>query len=506
MQAEATVRVTHAPHIGIIDQGTTGTRFVVFDETATPIGDGFVGHDRSVTPPDRVEYDPNEIWECTRAAIQEGLDRARIDHQDLVALGIANQRQTTVVWDDDGTPIAPAQSWQDRRAAPLLNRLSEADRQAIERRSGLVVDPYFAGAKLAWVLDQETYRGRSLAQVAADGGVRFGTIDTWLIHRLTGNHVTDTTNAAQTLLFDQSSLDWEEATLETLSIPRETLPRVAASTDGEAFGRTNVGGLLDTEIPVTGVIGNQQAALAGHGLFELGATKVSYGSGNFVLRHVGREPTEDPGGMLATVWFHQANHSPHYGVEGPIFTTGTALEWLERLGLLPDGGQLVSPEAPIHSDTKPVVIPALGSYGAPDWPARGAGLIAQLSRYTDPDDIVRGTVDGIGFATRRVLDAMDAGQDAGTPRVAIDGGAIADDAFAARQARLLGRQLVRGAVPQTSALGAACAAGIGAGVWTDPAEFAAHTRVETTFSPDDQDVVEDEFATWERSFERFVSS
>lgn len=482
--------------VGAIDQGTTGTRFVVFDDSGTPIGDGFVGHERALTAPNRVEYDPVEIWESTRAAIQEGLDRAGIAPENLEAIGIASQRQTTVVWDRHGQPVAPAQSWQDRRAASLLASLDEEDREVVRDRTGLELDPYFSGAKLAWLLENETYRGRPLRDAAIDGEVSFGTIDAWLLTNLTGCHCTDVTNAGQSLLFDQQARQWDEELLALFDIPRHILPTAFPCGHPDAFGRTDVGGLLSSEIPITGVIGNQHAALVGQAGFDPGDTKVSYGSGNFVLQNVGNEQITADSGLLSTIWFQLAGEDPLFGLEGPVLTTGTAIEWLDQLGLVPEHGRLVKREAPFRTPGQPVVIPTIAGGGALQWCGITGGTVTELSRFTKPEDIVRATVDGIGFSTRAVLERIEHESGMSPSTVRIDGGAVVDDTFAFRQATLLGRRLIRGSVAQTSALGTCYLAGLACGIWSDTEEIQDLPNYDREFEPRNESHVTDEYQRW----------
>ena len=484
------------PFVGTIDQGTTGTRFVVFDTAGTPIGDGFVSHERTLTPPNRVEYDATEIWECTRAAIQEGIDRAGVEHGELAAIGIANQRQTIVAWDADGEPIVPAQSWQDRRAESVVGELPSTDKAFIEERTGLVVDPYFFGLKLAWLLKNETYRGRPLVEAALAGDVTIGSIDSWLLEKLTGRWRTDVTNASQSLLFDQTRMQWDTAVLERLSIPKRILPPVSPSGIADVYGSTDVGGLLSEEIPVTGVIGNQQAALVGHAGFERGTTKVSYGSGNFALQNVGTEQPDQTEGLLSTVWFHVAGNEPLYGLEGPILTTGTTLEWLESLGLLPEHGRLVPTDGSECLGTQPIITPTIHGTGAPHWQSDVGGTMTRLSRFTNRQDIVRGVIDGIGFATRRILDQIAETSGLSTDVIHIDGGAMGDDGFAGRQADLLGRQLIRGKVVQTSALGAFYTAGLAIELWDGTEEISSQWQQDRKFEQSGGSAVDSRYEQW----------
>lgn len=497
--------MTAAHCVGAIDQGTTGTSFVVFDGRKGVVGNAFQAHDRQLLPPDRVEYDPEEIWQCARAAIQSGLDRAGVDPDELDAIGIANQRQTTVVWDrETGVPIGPALSWQDRRARSVLAELPESAATRIRERTGCIPDPYFAGAKLAWLLANVDAGGRGLQERAEAGEVRFGTVDAWLLSRLTGRHVTDVTNAAQTMLFDIHRRRWDDDLLELFGIPRDMLPAVHPSSHPTVFGETDLDGLFDVSVPVTGVIGNQQAALVGHGGFEVGSTKVSYGSGNFALQHVGHEPVMDEPGVLGTIWFQQAGGEPYYGLEGPVFTTGTALEWLAEVGVVDDPDELVL-ESAEASDREPGDGPIVAWAGAPRWSAGDRGTVVGLSRHTSRADLVGATVDGIGFATRSVLEAIAAASGHEATRVYVDGGAIHDDTFAQRQANLMGRELRRSPVTQTSARGAAVTAGMALDRWSI-AEVTGESASGEAFVPaGDRAAVTQRYRRWCRVAERLAT-
>lgn len=451
-------------YIGAIDQGTAGTRFVVFDQSGRPAADAFTKLTPQTAESGRVEYDPVELWGSVTDVVHRGLASADIGADDLSALAVANQRQTTIVWERSSSrPVAAALSWQDRRTVDRMASLEPEVVDLIRERTGLIPDPYFAAPKLEWLLEHGG--DGSLRERAEAGEVLFGTVDSWLLYHLTGAHVTDVTNAAQTMLFDIEALSWDDDLLDVFGIPREMLPAVRPSSDLEGFGRTDPDGVLAAKIPVTGVLGDQQAALVGQAGFDDGAAKVTYGSGNFFIQNTGTDPVWTDNGLLTTIWFQQAGGDPWYGLEGPVFTTGTTLEWLERIGLLDDPGELARLARAVDSTEGVFVLPAFAGLGAPVWDPMVRAAIVGMSRGTRRRHIVRATVESIAFETRAVIETAEAATGVEHERVLVDGGAVYDDDFGQLQADIVGRTLVRPAVTQTTALGAAFVAGLAIGMW-----------------------------------------
>lgn len=451
-------------YIGAIDQGTAGTRFVIVDQSGRPVADAFTKLAPQTAESGQVGYDPLELWGSVTDVVQRGLASATIDPDDLAALAVANQRQTALVWErSTGRPITEAISWQDRRT---VDRITALDREAVDlirERTGLVPDPYFAAPKLEWLLDHGG-DGR-LRDRGAAGDVLFGTVDSWLLYNLTGVHATDVTNAAQTMLYDIERLAWDRDLLELFGIPRAMLPTVRPSSDPHGFGRTDPDGLLAAELPVTGVLGDQQAALVGQAGFDEGDAKVTYGAGNFFMQNTGTDPLRTDGGLLTTIWFQQEGGDPWYGLEGPVLTTGAILEWLEEIGLLDDPGALARLARRVESTEGVSVLPAFHGLGAPKWYPKVRAAILGMSRGTRRRHIVRATVESIAFETRAVIEAAEAATGVRHDRVLVDGGAVYDDDFAKLQADVIGRALVRPAVSQTTALGAAFVAGLAIGTW-----------------------------------------
>lgn len=477
-----------AQYIGVIDHGTTGTRFVVFDGQAEPLAEAFTKHLQQVIPPDRVEYDPVDIWTSATDAIQRGLARAGIDADALTALAISNQRQTTVVWDaTTGEPVGNAISWQDRRTAHRIADLPPSARETIRDTTGLVPNAYFTASKLEWLLDHAGGGNGAVRRAAETGEVLFGTVDSWFVYKLTGAHLTDVTNAAQTMLFDVEELAWDDSLLELFDVPDAMLPPVRPSSDPSGFGRTDPDGVLGTDIPLTAVLGDQQAALVGQAGFDIGDTKVTYGSGNFLLQNTGERPVWTAGDLLTTIWFQRSGEPPRYALEGPVLTTGTFLEWLEAVGLIDESSRIAESVRGADEPSDVFVIPALGGIGAPVWDPSVRAAIIGLTRHTTAEDILRAAVESIAFETRAVLDAARSTSELPIEEVLVDGGAIYNDDFAQLQAELVDTSLTRPEVSQTTARGAAFAAGLAVGWWDSLADVRDLWRAGRTFHPDERD-------------------
>lgn len=482
-------------YIGVIDQGTTGTRFVVVDGRGQPVADAFTRLERRTLRPDRVEYDPDELWGSTVDAIQRGLQRADLDPDALTTIGIANQRQTTVVWErSSGRPLGNALGWQDRRVVEKVAALGRDAVDLIRDRTGLVPDAYFAAPKLQWFLDEHEVVTRARA---TDGEILFGTVDSWLVYNLTGEHVTDVTNAAQTMLFDIHDRAWDEDLRSLFGVPRAMLPEVRPSSDPHGFGRTDPEGILGSEVPVTGVLGDQQASLVGQGGFSPGDAKVTYGSGNFFLQNTGDEAVSTDSDLLTTIWFQSAGEDPCYGLEGPIFATGSLLEWFEDIGFLEDPERITTLSHRVESSKGVVVAPGFDGLGGPSWGPGVRAALVGLSRHTRPEHLARAAVERIGFGTRATVESAERATGVEHESLIVDGGAVHDDEFARLQATLVGTPLVRSEVPQTTALGAAFAAGLASDIWDSPEEVRALCPARTRFEPaNDRDDVDRQYRRW----------
>ena len=452
------------PFVLALDQGTTSSRAIVFDGSGAVVASAQRELTQHFPRPGWVEHDPGEIWtgqlETARAALAE----AGVGAAEVSALGITNQRETVVVWDRaTGEPVHRAIVWQDRRTADACARLkAEGHEPAVRQRTGLVLDPYFSGTKLAWVLDHvDGARGRAEA-----GELAFGTVDAWLLWNLTGGrvHATDVTNASRTLLFDVHALDWSEEQLELLDVPRAVLPEVRPSSG--LFGETEPG-VLGAAVPVTGVAGDQHAALFGQRCTRPGMAKNTYGTGCFLLYNTGAEPVASEHGLLTTVAWQVEGEGAQYALEGSVFVAGAAVQWLrDELRLIETAAEVEALAASVEDSGGVVVVPAFVGLGAPHWDPYARGAVLGITRGTSRAHLARATLDGVAHQSADLLAAMTA--DAGAPlaELRVDGGMTANGLLMQTQADFVGVPVVRPEVAETTALGAAYLAGLGAGVWT----------------------------------------
>ena len=448
-----------------IDQGTTGTTCLVVDEDLRPVGRGYRELRQHFPAPGLVEHDADEIWETVLAAARDALEDAGVSPGELCAVGIANQRETTVLWDRrDGRPVGRAIVWQDRRTAA---RCAELPVDLIRERTGLIPDPYFSATKLEWLL----------REAGAAGELAFGTVDSWLVWRLTGGvHLTDVTNASRTMLLDLDSLDWDDELLELFGVRRSILPAVVPSS-----GELAEGELLGARVPLTGLAGDQQAALFGQACFETGLAKVTYGTGSFVLANAGTERGAPPDGVLQTVAWRLGDASPVYALEGSVFVAGAALQWLrDGLGVLGDARESEAIARSLAGNDGVYFVPALTGLGAPHWAPEARGLLTGLTRGTGRAHLVRAALEAIAFQTADVLAAM------GLPLelVRADGGAAANGFLVQLQADLARVPVEVSAEQEATALGAAALAGLGAGIWPDTTRIAAAWRRAARYEPE----------------------
>jgi len=485
-------------YVAAIDQGTTGTRCILFDRGGRSVAEAYERHEQSYPRPGWVEHDPVEIWKNTTHVVEEALERADATPHDLAALGIANQRETTVAWEvDTGDPVDDAIVWQDRRTVDRIDGLDDDQRADIHDRTGLEPDAYFSATKAEWLLDDGDRRDRARA-----GEVLVGTIDAWLVYNLTGAHVTDVTNASRTMLFDIHDLAWDDRLLETFGVPAACLPDVVPSS-GEEYGHTDPDGFLGRAVPVTAALGDQQAALFGQTCFDAGDAKNTYGTGSFVLLNTGEQPVESDHGLLTTVGFQREGEPPRYALEGSIFVTGAAVEWLADVGLVEDAEETAELADSVDSTDGVYVVPAFTGLGAPHWDQDARGTIVGMTRGTRREHVVRATLESIGFRTRDVVEAMAADSGLDIDELRVDGGAVSNDMLCALQADILGADILRPTLQETTALGAAYAAGLASGYWSDLEELREHWRVDNRFEPtDDPDAVDERYSRWSEAVER----
>ena len=488
-------------HVLALDQGTTSSRALVFDEAGTVLAVAQREFRQIYPRPGWVEHDPLEIWESQRDVAREAL--AAVAAGDIAAIGITNQRETVILWERaTGRPVANAIVWQDRRTADGCERLAREGLTPLFRyKTGLVLDPYFSGTKLAWLLDNVPG-----ARAEAEAGrLAFGTVDTWLIWNLTGGphggrHVTDASNASRTLLYDLRSGDWDDELLAALRIPRAVLPEVRSSS--EVYGETTPE-LFGRPIPIAGVAGDQQAALFGQACLQPGMAKNTYGTGAFLLMNTGTQPVPSARELLTTVAWRIGDQT-EFALEGSVFIAGAVVQWLrDGLGLIRSSSEVTALAASVPDSGGVVLVPAFTGLGAPHWDPYARGSLLGLTRGTTAAHIARAALEGIAFQVADVIDAMRA--DSGVPltELRVDGGAAANDLLMQFQADLLGVPVTRPHTLETTALGAAYLAGLATGVWSSPEDVASHWRAGQTFEPSpDRGKVESMRARWNRAVER----
>ena len=464
-----------------LDQGTTSSRAIVFDRAGRPVSSAQREFRQIFPQPGWVEHDAGEIWSSQLACAQEALRSGRIAAADIAAIGITNQRETTVVWDrKTGAPIANAIVWQDRRTAPVCAELREQGVEAdITRRTGLLLDPYFSGTKLAWLLDHVPG-----ARARADRGeLAFGTIDSWLVWNLTEGavHVTDISNASRTLLFNLHTLDWDDALLTLLRVPRAVLPQVVSSSQivGESAAT-----LLGRRIPIAGIAGDQQAATFGQSCFAPGMAKNTYGTGCFMLMNAGEVPRVSGNRLLSTVGWQHGTAPATYLLEGSVFIGGAVVQWLrDGLGLVARAEDIEALACECADSGGVTFVPAFAGLGAPHWDADARGLMIGITRGTTRSNIARAALEAIAQQSADVLEAMQRDAGAMLTELRVDGGAARNNTLMQLQADLVGVPVVRPQITETTALGAAYLAGLAVGFWGGADEIASLWQIDRRFEP-----------------------
>jgi glycerol kinase len=476
-----------ADFVGAVDQGTTSSRFMIFDHDGNEVARHQLEHTQILPRPGWVEHDPVEIWERTNVAIQNAVRSAGIAASDLAAIGITNQRETTVVWDPrTGQPYCNAIVWQDTRTdriAAALEREGHGD--LIRRRAGLPPATYFSGGKIKWILENVD----GVREAAERGHALFGTTDSWVLWNLTGGpgggiHATDVTNASRTMLMDLETLDWDDELLELFGVPRAMLPAVNPSSDPEAYGLTRTTRPLRTAVPVTGVLGDQQAATVGQVCFDVGEAKNTYGTGNFLLLNTGTEPVRSRHGLVTTVAYRFGGAPAVYALEGSIAVTGSAVQWLrDQLRAISDAAESERLARTVEDSGGIYFVPAFSGLFAPYWRSDARGAIVGLARYHTNGHLARATLEAICYQSRDVVEAME--QDSGVHLdvLKVDGGVTANDLCMQIQADVLGVPVSRPVVAETTALGAAYAAGLAVGFWRDTGELREHWHESRRWEP-----------------------
>ena len=488
-------------YILAIDQGTTSSRAMIFNHEGEVVNAAQKEFTQYYPKPGWVEHDPDEIWGTTLGVIADALGKANIKPAQIAGIGITNQRETTVVWDaETGKPIHNAIVWQDRRTASICDDLKDKGLEdKIKNKTGLVVDAYFSGTKIKWLLDNV----EGAREKAEAGKLRFGTIDTWLIWKLSGGeiHVTDYSNASRTLVYNIFDLEWDKEMLEILDIPESMLPEVKASS--EVYGKTVDYHFFGENVPIAGIAGDQQAATFGQVCYEKGAAKNTYGTGCFMLMNTGEEAVASENGLLTTIAYG-VNGKVNYALEGSIFIAGAAIQWLrDELNLIDNAPDSEYFASKVDGTDGVYVVPAFAGLGAPYWDMYARGTIVGLTRGTSKEHLIRATLESLAYQTRDVLEAMEADSGIELKTLRVDGGAAMNDFLMNFQADILGVEVERPVVNETTALGAAYLAGLAVGYWDNMDELVAKWDRDKLFVPKmAQEKREKLYAGWKKAVER----
>ncbi|MGC8580410.1 MAG: glycerol kinase GlpK [bacterium] len=509
---------TEKKYVLVVDQGTTGTRAAIFSHDSSLVGYAYHEHKQIFPKPSWVEHDSSEIWENTQRVIKEALQETKVDPREIASIGVTNQRETTVIWDPKtGKQLYNAIVWQDRRTSPLVDFLKEHHLSTIQDKTGLVPDAYFSGTKIWWLLDNVP----GLREKAEKGEAIFGNIDTWVIWNLTrgsedvltpernGAHVTDYSNASRTMLFNIHKLDWDDELLEIEGkVPKSLMPLPRPSSDKKIYGYTGpeVSDKLfnGVKIPVAGDAGDQQAALFGQAGYDVGEIKTTYGTGNFILMNIGEKPIKSKMNLLTTVYYSTEEGKANYALEGSIFITGAAVQWLRDGLKLIDVSDQIEPLATAATDTGGVYfVPAFVGLGAPYWDQYARGLIIGITRGTERKHIARAVLESITYLTRDVCEAMMSDTGIKIPKMKVDGGAAKDNFLMQFQADITGIETLRPVIAETTSLGAAYLAGLAVGYWESLDEIKKNWKLDRSFKPKlDPETREKLYKGWKAAVQR----
>lgn len=496
-----------ADFVAAIDQGTTSTRAMIFDHSGREVGRHQLEHEQILPQAGWVEHNPVEIWERTASVLMTVLNSTKLQAGDLAALGITNQRETALVWDrNTGRPYYNAIVWQDTRTDRIASALDRDGRgDVIRRKAGLPPATYFSAGKVQWILENVD----GVRDAAEKGDAIFGTADSWVLWNLTGGprggvHVTDVTNASRTMLMDLETLDWDDELLSFFGIPRQMLPRIASSSSPEPYGMTLAAGPLGGEVALTASLGDQQAAMVGQVCLAAGEAKNTYGTGNFLLLNTGEKIVRSSNGLLTTVCYRFGDAKPVYALEGSIAVTGSAIQWLrDQLGIISGAAQSESLARQVDDNGGVYFVPAFSGLFAPYWRSDARGAIVGLSRFNTNAHVARAALEAICYQSRDVVDAMEADSGVHLEVLKVDGGITANDLCMQIQADVLGVDVVKPVVAETTALGAAYAAGLAVGFWSDPDELRANWDEDKRWTPQwSEEQRAEGYAGWQKAVQR----
>ncbi len=484
-------------YVAAIDQGTTSTRFIIFDHGGNVVAVDQKEHEQIYPKPGWVEHDPLEIWERTQRVMRGALDKAGADISDIAAVGVTNQRETTVVWEKEtGRPIYNAIVWQDTRTDTICNELAKSGGQdRLRAKTGLPLATYFSGPKIKWILDNVP----GVRVRAEKGELLFGNMDTWIIWNLTGVHITDVTNASRTLLMNLNTLDWDDEILKLLNIPRGMLPEIRSSSEIYGSAKGGLGG-----VPVAGDLGDQQAALFGQTCYSVGEAKNTYGTGCFMLLNTGKKPVPSNSGLLTTLGYKIGNQKAVYALEGSIAITGALVQWLrDNLGLIRQSSEIEVLAKTVEDNGGVYFVPAFSGLFAPYWRSDARGAIVGLTRYVNKGHIARAALEATAFQTCEVLDAMEKDSGVKLTALKVDGGMVFNELLMQFQADILDVPVIRPKVAETTALGAAYAAGLAVDFWKDFDELRTNWGRDKEWTPKmDSTSRERLYLTWKKAVTR----
>ena len=496
--------------IASIDQGTTSTRCILFDHTGQACATAQKEHQQIFPKPGWVEHDPLEIWMRTKEVITEVISKTQIAPGDIASVGITNQRETTIVWDKNtGFPFCNAIVWQDTRTKQICDRLNlEGGIDRFRQKVGLPLATYFSGPKIQWILESVP-EARAAVQ---HGEALFGNIDTWLIWQLTGGpgkgvHVTDVTNASRTMLMNLETLDWDPEILHTFGIPHEMLPKIVSSSEPNFYGWTSEDGPFQQAIPIGGDLGDQQAALVGQTCFNPGEAKNTYGTGCFMLLNTGCQVVPSQSGLLTTLAYRFADKPAVYALEGSIAITGALVQWLrDNLGLIRSSGEIESLARTVDDNGGIYFVPAFSGLFAPHWRSDARGVIVGLTRYINNGHLARATLEATAYQTREVLDAMHNDSNVNLMMLKVDGGMVFNELLMQFQADMLNVPVIRPKVTETTALGAAYAAGLACGFWENLDDLRENWQIDKTWEPQmDEAIRVDLYHGWQKAINKSLN-
>ena len=490
-------------YIASLDQGTSSTRCIIFDKAGTAVGHSQIEHAQITPQSGWVEHDADEIWNNSQQVIRNALQDADLTGDQISAIGITNQRETIVAWHiDTGAALHNAIVWQDTRTADFLNSLSSEVKKELIYRTGLAIAPYFSASKIHWLL----HNVDAVKQARDKGKLLVGTIDSWILWNLTGGvHATDVTNASRTMLMNLQTLDWDLELLEIFGIPLEILPEIKSSS--ERYGVSKIAGPFGAEIPIAGILGDQHAAMVGQACFEKGSSKTTYGTGNFALLNTGTKIVRSKHGLLTTVCFKLGDQPAHYALEGSVAVTGSAIQWLrDELKIISNASEIDSLAGSVSDNAGVYFVPAFSGLFAPYWRSDARGVIAGLTRSVTKAHLARATLEAICYQTMEIMDAMAADSGVAPTEMRVDGGITASELCMQLQADVMGIEIVRPLITETTALGAAYAAGLAIGYWDSIDEVKANWRESKRWMPNKSaEERENGAARWKAAVQRALN-